>query len=76
MTYDESQHTCSFCTIDRPSFIKLIRRYTSSIVCEINFETIFLTPTWNKSLKNKEQDHSIKNLAGTKCYIYATTRNA
>ena len=39
--------THSFRIIGSTLFIKLIRGYTSSIVCEINFGIIFLTPIWN-----------------------------
>ena len=37
MTYDELHITWSFWIIDIPLNIKLIRGYTSSIVCKINF---------------------------------------
>ena len=49
--YDESQLTCSYWTIDIPSFIKFICGYTSSIVFNISLGVICLTPTWNASCK-------------------------
>ena len=51
MDYDNSYCIQSFWTIEIPIFIKLIRGYTSSIVCKIIFGIICLTPTVNKLCK-------------------------
>ena len=75
MNFDESNRTWSFWKIDSPLFIKIIYGYTSSIVCNINFLIIFLTPM--NRVKTPQQNTLIKLPAGTKnCYIYRTARNA
>ena len=46
-------------------FIILIRGYTSSILCKINFQVICLTMTFNAACKKMQQNAFIENLAGT-----------
>ena len=43
----ENPHHTSFWRIDRPSLIKLIRGYTTSILCNITSGILYLSPTWN-----------------------------
>ena len=49
MTSDQLHLTQRLLTIYSNLFIKCICRYTSSILCNIFFGVIFLTPTWNAS---------------------------
>ena len=57
ISYDESHPTWFFWKIGSPLIIKLICRYTPSILFKINFLILWLTPTCNALCKEFSTKH-------------------
>ena len=70
MDYDEWHWTQSLLKIDIPVFIKLIWRYTSIILCRINFGIIFLTLTCNASCKRTRKRYFRQKHGGNQKLLY------